>query len=55
MSDYDNGMERAQRSYDMQSDDREEDLEIDQEEIDNQYEDIDSIEKLFIRAGKLRI
>jgi hypothetical protein len=54
MSDYDNGFARAQRAYDMQSDDSdsEEPLEgdLDQEMMDNQHEDIDDIERLFIAA-----
>lgn len=57
MSDYgDNGFARAQRAYDMQSDDSdEEEPEIDQEQIDNQYEDIDKIERLFIAAKLIYI
>jgi hypothetical protein len=46
--------ESAQRLYDMQSDDSSfSDEELDQEEIDNQYEDIDKAERLFVQAKKL--
>jgi hypothetical protein len=46
---YDNGFAQAQRSYDNQSDD-DSSFSEDQEEIDNQYEEIDDIERLFIAA-----
>lgn len=51
MSYYDNGLDRAQRSYDNQSDDR-----LDDEERDIEPyvpEDIDEVERLFVLAKKL--
>lgn len=49
------GFARAQKAYDMQSDDCEEEPEIDQEMIENQYEDIDDVERLFIAAKLIYI